>query len=748
MEAPPRNPRTGVGRGDVIGRKYVVDHVIGEGRTGVVVAAHHRELRTKAAIKIGRKADRESSARFQREAHAMARLESPYTVRVFDVGELTDGRPYMVMEYLDGRDLGTMLAEQGPLPVEDTLRWMLQASEAIEEAHDVGILHRDLGPHALFLANESPGSALSPTIRVLDFGFSPVSSGLLERIESGKARGLRPGDVPGTSYFMAPEQVRGERLDRRTDVWGLGATLFYLLTKRHPFPGAELAEVCKKILGEPPADMRASGREIPSPVEAAVLRCLQKQLGDRFENMAALRTALREARDEMRNTPMVVAAARARVHGDVGQRVSEPPPTPVVPMRKALLDETRPGQLGDVETGPPSSDSVTRVAPPVAVADPSDEDTTRRLGIGAADAATLDEETVVQNRDDGKRPRRLRLPSPMDDATEVKPRDAPSPAKAAAAARESAVPLEKLVENVPVRLGPRTNVAKPPARPGVMPSPPLARTAREPEESDPEAAEIVDLVERRHLEDRIQVLPFEDRVEGRATEDSEPDDAEPSSVEPPTPARASDRPPKAPDAEIEAVVSRDLPAPRARMHALHDYRPPRSRKSLVAGAVVSIAAVAIVASAWTLRGRGSNVEVAAAPASTAPRTPSSSSSTARRTPEPPVTAPSETPASSAPSSASASTSAVAATSSSPPAASATAPATETTKTSESPGDTSEPAKTTPPPSPKPRAVRAAAPAQPRPTSRENDGDGTPWSTSRGGSTPATTTTSSILDKRK
>jgi serine/threonine-protein kinase len=746
VEAPPTG-RKGVYCGDLVGRKYVVDGVIGEGRTGVVVSAHHKELRTKAAIKIGRNADRESSARFQREAHAMARLESPYTVRVFDVGQMSDGRPYMVMEYLDGRDLGSMLAEEGPLPVEDTLRWMLQASEAIEEAHDVGILHRDLEPRSLLLARQPHGSALSPTIRVLDFGFAPPCSGLFELIDSGKARVLRPGDVPGTSYFMAPEQVRGARLDRRTDVWGLGATLFRLLTNRYPFPGVSLAEVCGRILGEPPASLRASGREIPSPVEAAVLRCLQKQPHDRFENMAALRTALREARDEMRNTPMVVAAGHR-----LPQRLSEPPPTPHVPANRVLFDEARPTPQGRIEAAPPSSDSATRVVGPAltgARAHPVEAVTIQRRDPTPSDTITITEpDTIVHKGESEKEPRRLALPETFDAApTEVKRREAPSlPAGAAAASRDAAhcLPLEKLIEAVPVRLGARASVAKRPFPANEMPPSPFVTTAAAPDPSvvTPEPAEIVDLVETR-VEERVDERPIDD-------------DPEPS-TQIAAAALASDRPSppkereKDPEAEVEsAPEKKKVLAPRAPMHALHDYRPPRKRKAAAAAGVVVLAAIAIGASAWTLRGRQSQVETAAS-ASTASRPAAASSSATARAAEPSAAAAGaaspRTSAANALASASAPSSAAVAASSTPRAsASATASAVAAATTSEPSRAASEPTKTPPLPSPRPRVVRPA-PA-PGPTARTSEGDDGSGVTSRGGSTPVSTGTSSILDKRK
>lgn len=296
MESPPSTERTGAAAGDVIGHDLVVERVIGEGNTTMVVAALHKARGTRVAVRIARAADHESAVRFKRAARAMAALESPYTVRVHEVGETKDGLPCAIMEHLEGRTLASLLEERGPIGIDDAIHWMLQTCEAVAEAHDAGLLHRNLEPRSLFLVD----SGDAPGVRVLDFGL-----GATERVLDPSEMELRPGEAPGTSRLMAPEQLRGEVLDVRVDVWGAGACLFRMLTKRDPFPGETLAELCSAVVAGPRPKLGRYRPEVSGGLEALVTRCLLRTPGDRFRDMRELAQALREARDEARNTPIV-----------------------------------------------------------------------------------------------------------------------------------------------------------------------------------------------------------------------------------------------------------------------------------------------------------------------------------------------------------------------------------------------------------------------------------------------------------
>src|SRR4051812_36918936 len=164
-----------VSAGDVLAGKYVVERVLGAGGMGVVVSALHRQLEEKVAIKFllpEALQNPESVARFLREARASVKIKSQHVVRVIDVGTLDNGAPYMVMEHLDGQDLAARLASRGPFPVEEAVELVMQACEALAEAHVLGIVHRDLKPANLFLTRSAGGL---PIVKVLDFGISKVT---------------------------------------------------------------------------------------------------------------------------------------------------------------------------------------------------------------------------------------------------------------------------------------------------------------------------------------------------------------------------------------------------------------------------------------------------------------------------------------------------------------------------------------------------------------------------------------------
>src|SRR6185369_9371107 len=163
--------------GDVVAGKYRVERVLGKGGMGVVVAAEHTVLRQKVAIKflLPEAMQRKGAAeRFEREARAASAIQNEHVARVTDVGVLETGAPYMVMEYLTGKDLGELIRERGKLPIPEAVDYLLQASEAIAEAHALGIIHRDLKPANLFVTTRPDGT---PLVKVLDFGLSKVTKG-------------------------------------------------------------------------------------------------------------------------------------------------------------------------------------------------------------------------------------------------------------------------------------------------------------------------------------------------------------------------------------------------------------------------------------------------------------------------------------------------------------------------------------------------------------------------------------------
>jgi serine/threonine-protein kinase len=275
--------------GDVLGGKFRVQRVLGTGGMGVIVAAFHLQLEQEVALKFllaDAAKQPEVVARFAREARAAAKIQSEHVARVLDVGTLETGAPYMVMEYLEGEDLDGVLKREGRLALVDTVSWMLQACEAIAEAHAMGIIHRDLKPANLFLAERSDGSR---SVKVLDFGISKVSM----EGQVADASLTRTSAVMGSPMYMSPEQLRSSRdVDARADIWALGITLYELICGKGPFSSGTVPEVCAAILKEAPQPPRELRDDLPPGLEAVILRCLEKDVAKRYANVAELALAL------------------------------------------------------------------------------------------------------------------------------------------------------------------------------------------------------------------------------------------------------------------------------------------------------------------------------------------------------------------------------------------------------------------------------------------------------------------------
>ncbi|MEJ1960363.1 MAG: serine/threonine-protein kinase [Gammaproteobacteria bacterium] len=279
---------TVVREGETIAGKYRIDRVIGVGGMGVVMAAHHLELDDRVAIKFllpETVASTEAVERFAREARAAVKIKNEHVARVADVDKLPDGTPYMVMEYLEGSDLAAWLIQRGPLPVEQAVEFVLQASEAIAEAHSLGIVHRDLKPSNLFVT-QRPDGALS--IKVLDFGISKTVS-----LGRSGASMTRTAVMVGSPMYMSPQQIRSARdVDAKGDIWALGVILYELLAGVPPFDGENLAELVNRIISEPAPSLRRRRPDVPEALEQVILRCLARDLELRFGSIAALAEAL------------------------------------------------------------------------------------------------------------------------------------------------------------------------------------------------------------------------------------------------------------------------------------------------------------------------------------------------------------------------------------------------------------------------------------------------------------------------
>ena len=284
MNAGPEMGASPVKTGDMLAGKYRVEKLLGMGAMGVVVAATHVALKQRVALKFmlpGKAAGQEQHARFLREAQAAVRLRTQHVARVSDVGTLESGAPYMVMELLDGRDLEAVLHERGPLPIAEAVDYVLQACEAVAEAHALGIVHRDLKPANLFLTTGLDGK---PCVKVLDFGISK---------HSGEVKLTQEEAVLGSPLYMSPEQIRSSgNVDARSDVWALGVVLYELVAGWTPFHAERIMELVTKVNFEPPTPLAKYRPDAPSTLEAVLGQCLEKDRDRRMPSVAAFAAAL------------------------------------------------------------------------------------------------------------------------------------------------------------------------------------------------------------------------------------------------------------------------------------------------------------------------------------------------------------------------------------------------------------------------------------------------------------------------
>ncbi|MFP2933912.1 serine/threonine-protein kinase, partial [Pyxidicoccus sp. 3LG] len=243
------------------------------GGMGLVFLAYDPLLRRNVALKFVRGGDPELARRFLSEARAQARVRHERVCEVYEVGEVR-GRGYIAMRYVDGQTLGQLA---GSLTLEQKVLALRQAAEGVHAAHRAGLIHRDIKPGNILVERTEDGG-LAPF--VMDFGLA----------REGRDEGVGHNVVLGTPHYMAPEQARGEvsRLDRRVDVYALGATLYFLLTGRPPFDGNTEHELITRLQAEEPRPPRSLDADIPEDLEAIVLKCLEKERPARYDSARAL----------------------------------------------------------------------------------------------------------------------------------------------------------------------------------------------------------------------------------------------------------------------------------------------------------------------------------------------------------------------------------------------------------------------------------------------------------------------------
>jgi hypothetical protein len=305
----------GLRPGTILLEKYRVESELGRGGMGVVLRVTHLHLGEELAIKIvlpGAGGGPEVHGRFLREAQSAVRLRGEHVARVGDVGVLPGGAPYMVMEYLRGGDLSGELSRRGALPPGEVVDYVLQACEALAEAHALGIVHRDIKPSNLFLTRRPDGS---PLVKVLDFGISKAPIG-------GPGGLTKTDTVMGTPGYMSPEQMKASKdVDARSDIWALGIVLYECLHGRRPFDAETFSAIVLRAATEPtpPMDPR-----IPRGLQAVILHCLEKDRAARFPSVAALAAALAPFANDARSAGIIVERTAAMAKGPNAHVVQAP----------------------------------------------------------------------------------------------------------------------------------------------------------------------------------------------------------------------------------------------------------------------------------------------------------------------------------------------------------------------------------------------------------------------------------------
>jgi serine/threonine protein kinase len=320
--------------GQVLLAKYELTRMLGKGGMGEVWEGEHQLTGRRVAVKVLSDAylsNKKVVARFGREARAASAVQHDGIVEILDQDRTADGVPFLVMEFLAGESVGQRLKRKKQLSESEALAIMLPLLDALDAAHQAGVIHRDLKPDNVFIL---PGVRGEERIKILDFGISQKADEIEHRL-------TQEGSVLGTPHYMSPEQALGRTVDARTDIFSLGVVLYEMLSGTKPFAGEAVTEILLQIVMAQPRDIAQAAFGITPALAKIVRRCMQKQPDDRFQSCDELRAALAESLKEdpsaLRKSSVPTIAAR--------KETAPPPPPPPrasTPHGRALIADDDP----------------------------------------------------------------------------------------------------------------------------------------------------------------------------------------------------------------------------------------------------------------------------------------------------------------------------------------------------------------------------------------------------------------------
>jgi eukaryotic-like serine/threonine-protein kinase len=353
-----------IGR-DILNGQYQILQKIGSGGMGAVYKALETELNRMVGVKIlhPKLANRKDLVtRFRREARAMSQLTHPNTVKVFMFGELEDGSLYIIMEYLDGKNLNQTVRSEGPFPMARALPVLIAVSGALDEAHKAGIIHRDLKPENIFLC-QSGGMRDYP--KVLDFGLAKVGE---RHMRPGSVILTQEGMVFGTPEFMSPEQAQGKALTPASDTYSLAVILYEVLTGKLPFDAKSAMDFIQLHVSAKPLPLseRVPGKTFPPVLEQIMDRALAKRAEDRYASAADFASAMQVVLQGGTQLPPYLASAHwneppsiPRGAGQLTPGSAAPAPHARTPQTPPPMEQGRSGPAGAM----PATAALTPLSP-------------------------------------------------------------------------------------------------------------------------------------------------------------------------------------------------------------------------------------------------------------------------------------------------------------------------------------------------------------------------------------------------